>query len=116
MKTFNIPKRPIPPPTLPGGTSVPVVTPIASNNNSSRNNNINQSRSNSSNTIVNTVTIPLTGLSNNQQRYPNSPSSPRVTETDGTWKFVRRRPNNTAATPTALNPATTTTATPTQVN
>lgn len=25
-------------------------------------------------------------------RYPISPSSPRVAESDGTWKFVRRRP------------------------
>lgn len=25
-------------------------------------------------------------------RYPISPSSPRVVENDGTWKFVRRRP------------------------
>jgi hypothetical protein len=28
----------------------------------------------------------------NTSRYPISPSSPRVVENDGTWKFVRRRP------------------------
>lgn len=33
-----------------------------------------------------------TPITASTSRYPISPSSPRVVENDGTWKFVRRRP------------------------
>ncbi|CAO3628484.1 unnamed protein product [Mucor hiemalis] len=79
MKTFNIPKRTIP-------------TPVSSRANSS---NIRSNSTNNLSTPNSTNNLP--------SRYPMSPSSPRVMETDGNWKFVRRRPAPNSSTTGASN-------------
>lgn len=87
MKSFSIPTR---------------VIPTNANNNTNNQGRTASSRSPFTNTNTNNTP---------SSRYPMSPSSPRVVENDGTWKFVRRKPNpnnnnaiTTSSTSNTLNP------------
>ncbi|KAI7905920.1 uncharacterized protein BX663DRAFT_540592 [Cokeromyces recurvatus] len=101
MKSFNMPKRTIP---------TAVATVRASNASNGH------KRFPSQTTII----TPNNNNSNvnNPSRFSAGPSSPRTGENDGTWKFVRRRPNmNTSnSSPSSTTTSTLTSTSTTSLN